>query len=75
MSGPEFAHNVTGFNGVDFLLVGTTPFENTYGPLPGGQIKFRLLADDGNHPDSGDRMAVRLGPWTARLAAAQGSLN
>ena len=36
MSGPEFAHNVTGFNGVDFLLVGTTPFENTYGPLLGG---------------------------------------
>ena len=37
-SGPEFAHNLTGFNGVDFLLVGTTPFENTYGDglLPGG---------------------------------------
>jgi hypothetical protein len=36
MGGPEFAHNLTGFNGVDFLLVGTNPFENTYGPLPGG---------------------------------------
>jgi hypothetical protein len=36
MSGPEFAHNLTGFNNVDFLLVGTNPFENTYGPLPGG---------------------------------------
>lgn len=33
MSGPEFAHNLTGFDGVDFLIVGTTPFENTYGPL------------------------------------------
>ena len=36
MSGPEFAHNLSGFNGVDYLLVGTNPFENTYGPLPGG---------------------------------------
>jgi hypothetical protein len=34
MGGPEFAHNLTGFDGVDFLLVGTTPRDNTYGPLP-----------------------------------------
>jgi hypothetical protein len=64
-SGSEFAHDLTGFNDIDFLLVGTTPFDNTYGPLPGGcHIKFRLRADDartGNHSDSGDRMVVRLG--------------
>jgi hypothetical protein len=35
-SGSEFAHDLTGFNDIDFLLVGTTPFDNTYGPLPGG---------------------------------------
>ena len=33
-SGSEFAHDLTGFNDIDFLLVGTTPFDNTYGPLP-----------------------------------------
>jgi hypothetical protein len=34
MGGPEFAHNLSGFDGVDFLLVGTTPRDNDYGPLP-----------------------------------------
>ena len=34
MGGPEFAHNLSGFDGVDFLLVGTTPRDNAYGPLP-----------------------------------------
>jgi hypothetical protein len=44
MSGPEFAHNLTGFDNVDFLLVGTTPRDNAYGPLPAeGASNFGFL--------------------------------
>jgi hypothetical protein len=44
MSGAEFVHNLTGFDNVDFLLVGTTPRDNTYGPLPAnGPSNFGIL--------------------------------
>jgi hypothetical protein len=44
MSGPEFAHQLSGFDNLDFLLVGTTPRDNTYGPLPAeGASNFGFL--------------------------------
>lgn len=33
MSGPQFTHNLTGLTNLDFLLVGTPPRDDTYGPL------------------------------------------